>query len=111
MALIDPFGGCAMPAFTVASATGSDLVLQPAWTTFDARYEMFGGCGNEVRVNGPTAPDARAAVTLQDRRQARPSIHPRLDQGLIQRLSSMSATRNASSRLCSRLSRGSQAVS
>ncbi len=100
-----------MTALAIASTARCDFVFQPTRPTLDSRNQVLGGGSHEVGVYGSTTPHTRTTVALQDRCQARPSVHRRFGQGLDQRLRSMSATRNANSRLCSRFNRGSHAVS
>ena len=103
-----------MTALAIASTTGSHFVLQPTRPPFDAGHEVFGGRCDKIGVDRSTTPDALCAITTNDECQSRFPVHfeaRRQFSEVSYRFSSMSATRKASSRLCSRFRRGSQAVS
>ena len=64
--LHDPLGGSHVSTSTVASSTRRDLVLEDARPTLDPRNEMFGRGLHQSDRDRPTAPDAAAAVALED---------------------------------------------
>jgi hypothetical protein len=66
LALDGPLGRRQMTALTVASAAGSDLVLDPARPAFDAGNDVLGSDTDEPDANGAPAPHALSAVTGQD---------------------------------------------
>ena len=103
-----------MSALAIAATTGSDLVLQPTRSPFDPGNQMLGCRRDEIGIDRAAAPDALCAVAVNDDCQSCFAVHQKTRRqvsNVFYRFNNMSATRKASSRLCSRFKRGSQAVS
>lgn len=76
IALVEPVAGRAMPPLTVAAATRSQLVLDPARAPFEPWHEMFRGCRHQPDLQWPSAPHAFGTVAFED------DVHPGSTVGL-----------------------------
>ena len=65
LAFVEPLTRCAVATLTVAPTAGSELVLDPARASLDARHEVLGRGRHESYPERPPAPHTGRPVAFE----------------------------------------------